>query len=211
MTITKEYYSIGGIKTYKITIGPGNNSNYFKKTFETKEDVEKAKSYLENIKKQMVNQVASDDTYTKIAKVHNWLVHYINYESDENSSDEHTIYGTLKTGKAVCEGYARSFKYLIDDLGIPCVLVSGTARNSEGKEESHAWNYVQINENWYAIDVTWDDPVIIGNGVLTKELKYKYFLKGSEEFFRDHSENGNISKDGFTFSFPKLSKENYTK
>ncbi len=35
-----------------------------------------------------------------------------------------------------------------------CVLVSGTATNSQGEEENHAWNYVQINENWYAVDVT---------------------------------------------------------
>lgn len=211
VTITKEYYSIGGIKTYKITIGPGNNSNYFRSTFKTKEEVEEAKNYLENIRKQMSNQISSDDIYNKLAKVHNWLIHYISYENRENSGNEHTIYGTLKTGKAVCEGYARTFKYLIDDVGIPCILVSGTATNSEGQVESHAWNYVQINGKWYAIDVTWDDPVIIGNGELTKELKYKYFLKGSEEFMKDHKEDGNISKNSFTFSFPILSTENYSR
>lgn len=205
ITLTNQYYSLGGIKTYKISIGAGNNTNYYKDTFSNKAQVDAAKSYLENIKKQMIEQTASDDTYNKIAKIHNWLIYFISYENNENSKDQHTIYGALKNGKAVCEGYSRAFKYLMDGVGIPCVLVSGTGTNSQGQTETHAWNYVQINDKWYAVDVTWDDPVITGGGELTNEMKYKYFLKGSDEFFKDHTENGNISENSMTFKFPTLS------
>lgn len=62
--------------------------------------------------------------------------------------------------------------------------MSGTARNSEDKTESHAWNYVQINENWYAVDVTWDDPIITEERPLNIEEKYRYCLKGSDEFLK---------------------------
>ena len=210
MTLINEYYSLGGIKTYKISIGPGNNSNYFQNTFKSKEEVEEAQNYLENIKKQMIEQTAADDTYTKIARVHNWLIYSINYENEENSKDQYTIYGALKNGRAVCEGYARTFKYFMDGIGIPCVLVSGTGKNSQGQIESHAWNYVQINDTWYAIDVTWDDPVVDG-GEQTNEMKYKYFLKGSDEFFKEHTEDGKISENSITFKFPTLSTQNYTR
>ena len=210
MTLINEYYSLGGIKTYKISIGPGNNSNYFQNTFKSKEEVEEAQNYLENIKKQMIEQTAADDTYTKIARVHNWLICSINYENEENSKDQYTIYGALKNGRAVCEGYARTFKYFMDGIGIPCVLVSGTGKNSQGQIESHAWNYVQINDTWYAIDVTWDDPVVDG-GEQTNEMKYKYFLKGSDEFFKEHTEDGKISENSITFKFPTLSTQNYTR
>lgn len=210
ITLINEYYSLGGIKTYKISIGPGNNSNYFQDTFKSKEEVEGAQSYLENIKKQMIEQTMEDDTYTKIAKVHNWLIYFVNYENEETSKDQYTIYGALKSGKAVCEGYARTFKYLMDGVGVPCVLVSGTGKNSQGQIESHAWNYVQINDTWYAIDVTWDDPVVEG-GTQTDEMKYKYFLKGSDEFFKEHTEDGKISENSITFKFPTLSTQNYTR
>lgn len=49
-------------------------------------------------------------------------------------------------------------------MNIPCIIVIGKATNTKGQTENHAWNYVQINEKWYAVDCTWDDPVIVGNG-----------------------------------------------
>ena len=207
VNINIKYESLGGIRTYQVSIGPRNNGSYYIDTFQTQEQVEKAKSYLEDVRKQMAEQIATDGIYRKIGKVHNWLVEVVSY--DNTSKNQHTIYGALADNKAVCEGYARAFKYLMDASGIPCVLVSGTATNSQGEEESHAWNYVQINENWYAVDVTWDDPIITGGGELTQELKYKYFLKGATEFKVDHKEDGRISEDGKQFKFPTLSEQNY--
>ncbi|MDO4975117.1 MAG: transglutaminase domain-containing protein, partial [Alphaproteobacteria bacterium] len=94
----------------------------------------------------------------------------------------------------VCEGYARTFKYLMDELEIPCVLVSGIAVDEDGKSERHAWNYVYLKNDWYAIDVTWDDPIIIGNGRVDSNIKYKYFLKGSNTMNKDHTSSGQITK-----------------
>lgn len=210
MTLTSEYYSLAGIKTYKISIGPGNNENYYNDNFKTKEEVETAMAYLENIKQQMVEQTVKDDIYTKIAKVHNWLIYFVEYEESNSSNIQNTIYGTLKNGKAVCEGYARTFKYFMDAIGVPCVLISGTGQNSQGEIESHAWNDVQIGGNWYAIDVTWDDPIVIG-GEQTSEMRRKYFLKGSEEFYKNHTEDGEISENSITFKFPTLSVKDYIK
>ncbi len=210
VTLTSNYYDIGGIRTYKVSIGPGENNNYFSSSFNNQSQVEDATSYLENIKEQMIEQTSNDDVYTKIAKVHNWLIYFISYEEGETSKDEHTIYGALRNGKAVCEGYARAFKYLMDGLNVPCVLVSGTALNSQGETETHAWNYVQINNNWYAVDVTWDDPVVIGGGEQTNDMKYRYFLKGSDNFFTDHTEDGVISELSMKFKFPTLATQDYS-
>ncbi len=58
----------------------------------------------------------------------------------------------------VCEGYACAFKILCDRVGIPCITVNGYATNNVGDSGSHMWNAVYIYDNWYAIDVTWDDP-----------------------------------------------------
>ena len=207
VNINIQYQDLGGIRTYKVSIGPRNNGSYYLDTFKTQEEVEKAKSYLEDIRNQMTQQISTDGIYRKLGKVHNWLIETVSYGG--NSKNRHTIYGALADNKAVCEGYARVFKYLMDASGVPCVLVSGTATNSQGEEESHAWNYVQINENWYAVDVTWDDPIITGGGELTQELKYKYFLKGSTEFNVDHKEDGRLSENGKQFRFPTISAQNY--
>ena len=209
MSLTSESRSLGGITTYYVSIGPGNNKNYLKEDFQTQDSIEKAQNYIDNLVNQVVEQTKNDATDIKIKRIHNWLISTIQYEKDENSKNQHNIYGALHDKKAVCEGYARSFKYIMKKVGVPAVLVSGTARNSEDKTESHAWNYVQINENWYAVDVTWDDPIITEERPLSIEEKYRYCLKGSDEFFKDHTEDGMISENGMKFKYPTLSKSNY--
>ncbi len=63
----------------------------------------------------------------------------------------------------VCEGYAKALKVLCDALGIGCVLVEGDARSSTSTfGGAHMWNYVQVDGAWYAVDVTWNDPVVSG-------------------------------------------------
>ena len=109
--------------------------------------------------------------------------------------------------KSVCEGYARAFKYILDDLGIPCIIVCGVGTNTNGDTEKHAWNYVYLNNNWYAVDVTWDDPIITG-GKINDTIKSAYFLKGSEEFFKDHVENGAIV-EGANLVYPVISTSNF--
>lgn len=207
VSINIQYENLGGIRTYKVSVGPRNNGSYYIDTFTTQEQVETAKAYMEDVRRQMTEQIATDGIYRKLGKVHNWLIETVTYGGD--TKDRHTIYGALANTQAVCEGYARTFKYLMDASGIPCILVSGTGTNSQGEEENHAWNYVQINENWYAVDVTWDDPIILNGGELTQELKYKYFLKGSEEFKIDHKEDGKLSETGKLFKFPTISTQNY--
>ena len=120
----------------------------------------------------------------------------------------YNIYGALINKITVCEGYARAFKAIMDDLEIPCLIACGTGINSTGATESHAWNYVMINEKWYAIDVTWDDPIIIGNGYVSRDVNYRYYLKGSREFFENHKEDGEIVGNT-NFKYPTLSVNDY--
>ena len=69
-------------------------------------------------------------------------------------------------------------------------------------------NYVLIDNKWYAVDTTWDDPIIIGGGYLNDALRYTNFLCGAENFFKNHTEDGYIIPNG-CFSYPQLNKTNY--
>ena len=92
----------------------------------------------------------------------------------------------------VCEGYSRAFKVLCDELGIPCVLNEGYARSSASSApEAHMWNYVQVDGSWYAVDVTWNDPVVSSkpDAVISGKEREKWLLLGS----------GSEISDGFTF------------
>ena len=209
LTLMNEYVNVGGIVTYHISIGPGENENYLLDTFQEAESIEQAESYIQNIVDQIVEQTQNDSVVEKARRIHNWLVSSVSYEESEENKNRFEIYGALHDQRAVCEGYARSFKYLMEKVGVPCVLVSGTGTNSEGKSESHACNYMQVNNEWYAVDVTWDDPVVVGGGTPGTNTLYRYFLKGSEEFYKDHKEENIISENSMSFRFPTSSTTEY--
>ncbi len=66
------------------------------------------------------------------------------------------------------------------------------------------WNYVLINDIWYAVDVTWDDPIIInGQGDLTNENRYKYFCQG-DNINQNHFINTTITKNSQEYEYPEL-------
>lgn len=195
--------------TYKVFIDEGDNENYLIQEFSSKQEIDEALSEINNINQYFI-QNKKEDTYSNIKIVHDYLVDSIEYEKTSSEKNVYNLYGALVNKRCVCEGYAKAFKYLMDELDIPCTIVIGEATNSDGVTEKHAWNYVQIDEQWYAIDCTWDDPIIIGIGFLSNSSKYKYFLKGEIEFNKDHIKNGQFTENGMIFEFPTLSKYNYS-
>lgn len=207
LTLTTRTTTIGNISTHRVELSSGSNSTYLKDHFVSREVIDGKVRLLEAMREEIGRQLQGYSQYEQVREVHNWLINNIEYDVNLEAQEPYSIVGALTEGKAVCEGYARSFKYILDELNIPCVLVSGTGTNSNGETESHAWNYVQLNGNWYAVDVTWDDPVIVGNGntELDDETRYRHFLKGSNTFLSSHFENGYITSNSIEFDFPTLS------
>ena len=91
-----------------------------------------------------------------------YLAKHCTYRS---SIYDQTAYGVFVNKSAVCAGYARAYKLLMDELGIPCICVSGFVGG-----ESHMINLVKISKKWYYVDPTWCD--------VGKKASYKYFLLG---------------------------------
>ena len=209
LTLTTRTTSIGSISTHQVTLSNGDNITYLKDDFTNQEVLNDKLNLLEAMRVEIDRQLQGYSNYEKIRQVHNWMIENIEYDVNLEAEEPYSISGALTEGKAVCEGYARAFKYIMDKLNIPCILVSGTGTNSNGQRESHAWNYVQLDGNWYAIDVTWDDPVIIGSGNVGDETRYKHFLKGSNTFFSSHEEDGYLSPNSIEFDFPELSLIDY--
>ena len=192
-------------KTHEVTIC-SSEGGVLSAGFENQEYINNTRTTLEGIKGEIIKACKDKTTKDQIRIVHDYLVDTIEYDGDAGSNI-YNIYGALVSRKSVCEGYARTFKYILDDLGIPCIIVCGVGTNTNGETEKHAWNYVYLNNNWYAVDVTWDDPIITG-GKMNDTIKYAYFLKGSEEFFKDHVENGAIV-EGANLVYPTISTSNY--
>lgn len=194
--------------TYNVFINNGDQASYFADGFTSKTQIEQCESQINSVTNQILSNI-SGSTYDKVKKIHDILVNNLEYDSTVSKPHIYNIYGALVNRQCVCEGYAKSFKYLLDKAGINCVIVIGKATNSKGQTENHSWDYVQIDGNWYAVDVTWDDPVITGSGILTHENKYKYFLKGYSSISSDHTASGQFTDGGKVFSYPPLASRNY--
>ena len=194
--------------TYRVSIGPDDGQSYLSEGFYSESDVIIAEAQIEEELNNIIDGL-SGNTYNKVKQVHDYLIDNVTYDSDSNLDMSHSIYGALINNLAVCDGYAKAYKYILDNIGISCVEVCGVAQNSNGEIENHAWNDVLIGGNWYAVDVTWDDPIIVGGrGTLTEELRYANFLKGSSTFYLSHQEDGYVVSNG-EFKYPTLSESDY--
>lgn len=90
----------------------------------------------------------------------------------------YTAYGVLVNKSAVCQGYALAYYELAEQLGIPCQMITSNSIN-------HAWNMVKVNDKYYQVDVTWDDPTYDTAGWAWHEyfMKSTKYLKADPEHF----------------------------
>lgn len=91
--------------------------------------------------------------------IHDYLVKEVEYAKTEIAENKyHNIVGAFLDKTAVCEGYAKAFKYLCELNDILCLVVTGNAINSISKmSEPHSWNIVKLGSYGCChVDVTWD-------------------------------------------------------
>ena len=131
---------------------------------------------------QVVNKARSAGSPLEMEKIiHDYLASSITY--GQNSLDQ-SAYGAIVNKHCVCAGFARAFKHFMNQLGIPCYIVTGVQTDSDGSTESHAWNLVYINGKCYNVDVT-SDLVEVSNGRSTQtQIDYRLFNKSDSEFKR---------------------------
>lgn len=132
----------------------------------------------------IIDESMSD--YEKELAVHDYIVANCEYDTGllsvfgaygKYSSDP---YGALLKGKAICSGYTTTFQLFMDMLEIPCISLK--AGDTDGEE--HAWNMVQINDEWYYVDVTWDDP--IPDRGADDFIRHKYFNVTEDYMAKKH-------------------------
>ncbi len=212
--VTKMYINIETIQKifstkYNVYINSAKDPTYLLDGFTSKEQIDQCESQVIAVKNQILNQIAGKNDIEKMRYIHDYLVDTIEYDQKFVEKNIYNIYGALVSKTCVCEGYAKASQYLLNKAGLENIIITGTATNSDGKTENHAWNYVNIDEKWYAIDTTWDDPIIVGGGKLTNTIRYRYFLKGSSTMNKNHFISTKFTSDGQDFEFPELSITDY--
>lgn len=140
--------------------------------------------FEEKVQSVLAEAKVIDNDYDRIKYIHDLIINETVYIDSEEYPYISRADGPLVYGEALCEGYSAAFMYIAQSLGYECICVYGTAVNSRGESSDHMWNMIKIGEEWYHIDVTWDDPVSSDGN---PRLRHKYFLISEEAISENHA------------------------
>ena len=149
-----------------------------------------AREALENAKSVISRKITPDmNDFTKEKVIHDYIVENTTYTKGSLEGRKATesifgVQGVLCNKVAVCQGYAETMKLFMDMLGIDCYVVTGTA-NANKQTVAHAWNLVNLDNEWYHVDTTWDDTDQENQKV------YTYFNLTDDEIMKDHRADSN--------------------
>jgi transglutaminase-like putative cysteine protease len=114
-----------------------------------------------------------------VKAIHDYVVLRISYDDDTLHKILKHDYANLPSQEAdavfarktaVCAGYSKLMVALGKAAGIEIAYVTGVIRDSSRRLSldstgqpnlegvNHAWNAAKIDEHWYLLDATWDDP-----------------------------------------------------
>ena len=161
------YFLFGNSKVYY------NEKNVFTRIVVDDVDI----NIINNIKSQIDfmlldfrEKTKNLDNEKKALYVHDYFItnyeyDYDNYLNNTTPYSSYTSGGLLLNRIAVCDGYAHAYQYIMNYLGIKTYVVSSEKMN-------HAWNIVNLDNTYYHVDCTYDDPVVDRYGLVA----HNYFL-----------------------------------
>ena len=127
------------------------------------------------MKEIITKQVKNTKDEREIIKIiHDYIINNTKYDSDKSDRNiekynSNIAYGPLLQGYGLCGGYTDAMAIFLDYYDIP---------NYKVISENHIWNAVYLNNKWYHLDLTWDDPVMKDG---SNTLEYTFFLITTKE------------------------------
>lgn len=144
---------------------------------------------IDSFIKNNIKESMSDKEKIKI--FHDYIINNTKYDSnyklntdrDSYPNSPYNAYGVLYEGLGICGGYSDAMAIYLDKIGI---------KNYRIASAEHIWNYVYLNNNWYHLDLTWDDPVTnTGEDVLI----YDFFLISNKQLEKKKTSQHNYNKN----------------
>ncbi|MBQ8295338.1 MAG: transglutaminase domain-containing protein [Clostridia bacterium] len=138
--------------------------------------IEHTKTQLRSLLQTCKNDVEKE----KVVCDH--LIRTVTYQlNDTHNQNAGTA---LAYGRGQCSGISRAAKLLFDFAGLKSVVVTGKGIPTGKPPEAHAWNMVEIDGQWYHLDITF----MIGHNPDKREpFYYDFFNQDDAEAQKNHS------------------------
>ncbi len=176
------------LKTYHYTF------TYKMEYYTTAEQEEEFETQIQEVMEKL--KLSEESEYRKVLIIHDYITRHVEYDNNEENAMRYTAYGALTDGSAVCQGYATLFYQMALRAGLDARVVAGTANPGDGTTESHAWNIVRVDGQYYNIDCTWDASL----------HQDRYFLKTDAVFDLNHYRDEDYDTEEFREEYPIASK-----
>lgn len=168
-----EIFYVTGYSLTKYTKGDSiEHITFTGKYTYSKDEVKDFEEVVERVAAQCIQDCLGEDEYAKVKYVYEWLISRCDYEL--GAENNQNILSVFVTNKTVCQGYAKAAQYLLNKMGVFCILCEGQAMGSE----AHVWNIVRIDGEHYYLDVTWGDATYTFNENQTDfkmpDINYEY-------------------------------------
>ena len=106
---------------------------------------------IDQVVDEILSQAPVDGTdYDKAMYVYKTLIETTDYNLEAENNQN--IISIFLNNETVCLGYSYGAQYLLEQLDIPCTTVYGVADG-----QTHAWNLIQMDGDYYYMDVTWGE------------------------------------------------------
>lgn len=135
--------------------------------------------------------------YEKFKAVTNWIVSNVRYDDDNETKYQHDLTGAVLDGLAVCDGYAGTFYYMANAVGLNALFEDGIGNDNRIR---HAWNLVQIDGTYYYVDPT--NAYFKEDGEPGSEVLY-----GQKYFFSLYTPDSTTIED----TYKNISQDDYLK
>lgn len=148
-----EIFYVEGYKYTRYMLGGKLMRITFSADYSCNEAVRDSKEAdIELVVSTILKNIDSDASdFDKIRFVFETLINSTEY--DISAPDNQNIASVFLGKRSVCQGYAKATELLLGRLGIEATLVTGRIVGGE----SHAWNLVKADGEWYYLDTTWGD------------------------------------------------------
>lgn len=98
---------------------------------------------------EIAGQCRKSSDFATVLAINDWLCEHVKYD---DSLTYYSPEAALLQGTGVCSSYTRAFQLIAAECGLQVYRACG-----QGGGGNHTWNTVQMDGNWYHIDVTWND------------------------------------------------------
>ena len=152
-------------------------------------DIKLIEAKVKKVESEIWNNSMSNED--KIKEAHNYIINNSKYDSDRSDNNivrykSDTAYGTLLEGYSLCGGYTDAMELFLEDMGVKSYKISS---------ENHVWNAVNLDNAWYHLDLTWDDPITTDGSDI---LEYNFFLITTSELNELENEQHNYDKNVYS-------------